>query len=85
MGYELIPLESSLWPLRNDFTKDLWSSYGTFKGANAANAPWGWSFENYRDLGSGRMLYDPAYLVDKLFDGLGEFSQTYRINPYSGQ
>ncbi|MFK4302017.1 MULTISPECIES: hypothetical protein [unclassified Paenibacillus] len=89
MGYELIPLETSLWPLRNDFTLDLWSSYGTFKGdngrANAANAPWGWSFENYRDLGSGRMLYDPAYLVDKLFDGLGEFSLTYSTNPYSAQ
>lgn len=87
LNMELIPLESSLWPLRNDFTLDLWSSYGTFKGddgrANAANAPWGWSFEGYRDLGSGRMLYDPAGFVDALFDGLGQFSHTYLTNAYN--
>lgn len=86
MNMSLISLESSLWPLRNDFNLDLWSSYGTFKGddgrANAANAPWGWSFEGYRDLGAGRMLYDPAGFVDALFDGLGEFSHTYLTNPY---
>lgn len=86
MNMSLISLETSLWPLRNDFTLDLWSSYGTFKGddgrANAANAPWGWSFEGYRDLGAGRMLYDPAGFVDALFDDLGEFSHTYLTNPY---
>ena len=40
LNSSLIPLETSLWPLRNDFTLDLWSSYGTFRGdegrANAA-------------------------------------------------
>lgn len=43
MNYQLIPLETSLWPLRNDFTLNLWSSYGTFLGDdgkdNAANTP----------------------------------------------
>lgn len=86
LNSSLIPLETSLWPLRNDFTLDLWSSYGTFRGdegrANAANAPWGWSFEGYRDLGGGRMLYDPAGFVDALFDGLGSFSHTYITNAY---
>lgn len=60
--------------------------YGTFRGdegrANAANAPWGWSFKGYRDLGAGRMLYDPAGFVDALFDGLGSFSHTYLTNAY---
>lgn len=84
----LIPLESSLWSIRNDMTLGLWSSYGTFKGdagkANAADAPWGWSFKEYRDLGSGTLLADPALYVDTLFDGLGAFSKTYVTNAYKG-
>lgn len=84
--YELTPLESSLWALRNDMSLGLWASYGTFKGdngrANAANAPWGWSFENYRELGNGTMLINPAYYIDQLFDDLGPFSYQYVTNIY---
>lgn len=84
--YHLEPLDSSLWPLRHDMTLGLWASYGVFRGEvgrpNAANAPWGWSFENYRDLGNGTMLVNPAYYVDQLFNGLGTFSMEYVTNVY---
>lgn len=89
LNYGLVPLETSIWPLRNDMSLGLWSSYGTFKGdtgrENAANAPWGWSFENYRDLGSGTILTDPANYVDALFDDLGTFSKVYLTNPYTSE
>ncbi|AFC30427.1 hypothetical protein PM3016_3606 [Paenibacillus mucilaginosus 3016] len=86
MNFGLIPMESSIWTLRNNMTLNLWASYGTFKGdtgrADAANAPWGWSFEGYRDLGGGTMLIDPAAFVDALFDDLGPFSKVYLTNAY---
>ncbi|CAM4198090.1 hypothetical protein [Paenibacillus tarimensis] len=48
MNMGLVPLETSLWPLRNDMSLGLWASYGTFRGdngrADAANTPWAWSF-----------------------------------------
>ncbi|ALP36920.1 hypothetical protein ASL14_12830 [Paenibacillus sp. IHB B 3084] len=86
MNYGLKALQHTLWPLRNDFSIQLWSSYGTFKGDNgkedAASAPWGWSFKGYRDLGRGTILTDPASFVDALFKDKGPYSKNYLTNPY---
>jgi hypothetical protein len=50
---------------------------------NAANLPWGWDdHDDGSALQAGMLALDPATLVDRYFDGLGDFSLEYVDNRY---
>ncbi|WP_433271157.1 hypothetical protein ACQPZF_11665 [Actinosynnema sp. CS-041913] len=48
-----------------------------------ANAPWGWDdHDDGSALQKGLLATDPAKLVERYFDGTGNFSLTYISNGY---
>lgn len=49
---------------------------------NSPQPPWGWDDRNDGPVYAGHMALDPAYLVDRYFDGLGSFSTKYLRNRY---
>lgn len=57
---------------------------GTFKTCteNSPQPPWGWDDRNDGPVYAGHLALDPAYLVDRYFDGLGTFSTKYLRNRY---
>jgi hypothetical protein len=75
--------KNGLWDHR--FDKKTFFKWGTFRGDNgkdnAAHAPCLW---DDKDDGpkEGAMAFDPAYLTDDYFNGLGNFSKKYIRMPY---
>ena len=87
VGYELVNIfdGGGLWDRRNN--SETFHSFGTFRGDNgadnSAHAPWAWDDHNDgSSLQGGEIALDPAKLVQKYFDGLGNFDRTYTYNAY---
>lgn len=87
VGYNLVSMQE-LWDRRDDWetTKETYDHYGTFDGTNgspdSASAPWSWNDNDDGPVYPLDFFYDPAYLVDRYFDGLGAFSHVYTGNSY---
>jgi len=86
--YKLVDIFESggLWEQR--FNTQLFSSpAGGFTGndfkTGGANAPWAWNDGNDAIVQGGEFATDPAKLADNYFDGVGNFSRTYKDNKYN--
>lgn len=87
VGYKLVNIfdGDGLWDRRNN--SETFHSFGVFRGDNgkdnAAHAPWAWDdHDDGSSLPGGELALDPAKLVEKYFNGLGDFSPTYTYNTY---
>jgi hypothetical protein len=88
VNYQLVDIfaPNGLWAHR--LSSATFAEWGKFRGDNgadnAAAAPWIWDDDDDGgDLLGGEPATDPAKLVDIYFDGLGDFSHTYRRNSYN--
>lgn len=99
VGYELLPLLETLWPLRNQIGNDYpfdkpftflnGCTYGgRFNGDNfiqdRGTPPWAWDEIDDGAVSKGEWFFIPAHTIAKHFKILGEFSLKYIYNPYIG-
>ena len=89
VGYNLVSIKE-LWDRRDDWETGVmtYDHYGTFDGNDgshdAANLPWKWDDNDDGPVYPLDFFYDPAHLVDRYFNGLGNFSHIYTGNSYDG-
>jgi hypothetical protein len=95
--YQLVELFEWVWPLQIG-TFAPYADWGSLAGdesggcgdgvsvtcsEDAANMPWAWDdHDDGGALQAGMLGLDPATLVDRYFDGLGDFSLDYVANRY---
>lgn len=89
VGYKLVNIffGNGLWDRRNN--SETFHSFGSFRGDNgvdnSAKAPWAWDdHDDGSALQGGELAVDPAKLTQIYFNGLGDFSLTYKYNTYKG-
>jgi hypothetical protein len=97
VGYDLVRLETSLWPRRfdvcdGDCTFDTTMTYegevigrafdGDDYGDDKANPPWAWDDPDDGPVYRGDFFFRPAKALSTHVSGIGFVSQTYTYNPF---